>query len=142
MGGLNCAWSLASCTERDFAVWKILLDKGILAILLLIAGGIGGLLLEKYKSSLNSQTEVSKIVIPTILDMLASAEELFDCGLATIDELNWRYQPFAEWFDQLVRQPVQIQDDPTSKPSDFRQVKVIESDGSITTLGEFFRRMA
>ena len=54
----------------DFELLKILLDKGALALVVVIVGFVISILLERYKSVLARQHEVMKITAPMTTKMI------------------------------------------------------------------------
>src|SRR5260221_14587599 len=103
-------WSewLLNLDERQFDVFKILLEKGLLAAIVGIAGAIFAILMERYKSTLKKQEELSKVVIPQINDVLAKSEALYQHGRKTLLKLAEQFTSFISWADALYHSPTQI----------------------------------
>jgi hypothetical protein len=105
---------LSHLDQRQFDVFKILLEKGLLAAIVGIAGAIFAILMERYKSALKKQEELSKIVIPQINEVLAKSEALYQQGQNTLVRLAEQYKSLIAWVDALYRSPTQIDISPIS----------------------------
>ncbi|MBH5396406.1 hypothetical protein HZZ13_01060 [Bradyrhizobium sp. CNPSo 4010] len=79
-------WSWLSTLNdtQKFDLLKMAFEKLLLAGVLGMAGAIFGVLMERYKSALKKQEELSKIMIPEIKSMLEDAEGLFNAGVGAI----------------------------------------------------------
>ena len=100
ISGLSGKINQLSSTE--LAIFQILLDKGLLALLLLIAGGIGTLLLERYKALLQRRDARNTIYFPLVLALMEDSESLLNLGHSIIDDLTAKWASLERWALKLV----------------------------------------
>jgi hypothetical protein len=96
------AW-LASLSTEEVQLFNIVFEKLLLAGVVAMAGAIFALLLERYKSGLKKQEELTKKVIPRILEILEKANSLYTKGTSALSELNNELSALeiASWIDAL-----------------------------------------
>jgi hypothetical protein len=126
---------LSSLDQRQFDVMKILLEKGLLAFIVGIAGGIFAFVMERYKSALKKQEELSKVLIPRINEVLDKSEALYSYGHGTLIELAKQFTSFISWADALYHSPSQIHVSQTSHakgPEDLQCPVEHQSKGTIS----------
>ncbi|WP_027574659.1 hypothetical protein [Bradyrhizobium sp. WSM1743] len=82
---------------QKFDLLKMAFEKLLLTGILGMAGAIFGVLMERYKSALKKQEELSKIMIPEIKSMLEDEEGLFNAGVGAIRVLE--QQALSQTYD-------------------------------------------
>jgi hypothetical protein len=88
-------------SDRHFEIFKIVLDKGLLAIVVAIAGLIFSIILERYKSILKRQEELSKLIAPGVVQLQTQSQSLFDAGIRALDVLDEQFAHFHHWRDAI-----------------------------------------
>jgi hypothetical protein len=99
---------------NHFAIFKIVLDKGLFALILAIAGFGISYLLERYKSILKRQEAIGALVTPKILEMIARSDSLYQSGIRALDRLDKQFDDFVLWRDALWNSPVSVKKSRTS----------------------------
>jgi hypothetical protein len=87
--------------EKYFEILKVVSDKGLFALIIALSGGFISILLERYKSILKRQEEVSKLISPGIVELMTQSEVLFQTGNNVLDLLDDCLVRFLEWVDAL-----------------------------------------
>lgn len=91
-----------SLGQKDFDVVKVLLDKGALALVIVLVGFVISLSIERFKSVLARQQEILKITAPMVARMIKASDELYKAGL---QELRGRAEDFSymeDWVNELL----------------------------------------
>src|SRR5262245_54955518 len=88
--------------DKEFEIIKILLDKGVLALLLLMLGGIGALFLERFRTLQSKQLEIARFFIPQIDKLVAESSLLFDAGNELILDISKTFSSFIDWADRFI----------------------------------------
>jgi hypothetical protein len=136
------SWLPGSNDQEKFEILKILLEKGLLALIVAIAGWRFAISLERYKSALKKEQELSKIVVPQIVNMLEDAEALYEHGHQTIQALDKQVTSFGAWKDALIRSPARITAEGHYKfPDDFKR-PIVEFNGETISIAELLERTA
>lgn len=81
---------------------KILLDKGLLAILLAGLALAAAILVERVKASLLRQQEILKITAPLVLKLLESCDELYEAGITTLRSKAESFTAYEDWAINLT----------------------------------------
>jgi hypothetical protein len=121
---------LSSLDQRQFDVMKILLEKGLLAFIVGIAGGIFAFVMERYKSALKTGGTFQRIN-----EVLDKSEALYSYGHGTLIELAKQFTSFISWADALYHSPSQIHVSQTSHakgPEDLQCPVEHQSKGTIS----------
>jgi hypothetical protein len=135
-------WVADLTDPQRFEVFKILLEKGLLAVIVAIAGGTFAILLERYKSALKKQEELSKVIVPQILDMLEAAETLYEHGTLTLRTLDEQASSFLKWERALIGSNASIKTaDHYRGPDDLKR-PIVECDGEMISLAVLLERTA
>lgn len=87
--------------RHHFEIFKIVLDKGLLALIVALAGLLFSIILERYKSILARQEEISKLVNPGVMELRAQAQALYDAGIRTLYLLDEQFVHFHHWTDAI-----------------------------------------
>lgn len=96
-------------TDRNqFEIFKIILDKGILTIIILIAGAFINVLMERYKSILVKQQQIQNITNPLITSMIAECDLLYEAGRKAIHDGSIDFREFEDWTDRLLSEPIDV----------------------------------
>jgi hypothetical protein len=98
---------------NHFEIFKIILDKGLLALILAFAGLGISYLLERYKSILKRQEAIVALVTPKILEMITRSDSLFQSGIYALKLLDKEFAGFVLWRDALWNSQVSVKS-PTS----------------------------
>lgn len=97
-----------STPAHQYEILKIIIDKGAIAVIVLIIGVAINLILERYKSILAREQEISKITNPMILGMIASSEQLYQEGATAIREGASDFWAFENWCDSMLKAPLNL----------------------------------
>ncbi len=130
-----CFW-IESLSAREFEVFKLIVDKGALALLFVIVGAVVAKMLERYKWALNRDQELVKISLPLFGELMFDAEKLLrDCH-SVVPEMWNNYAIVVAWLDNLLATPYKI-NCPLPKGGEARNAKLVlvneaiyENDGS------------
>lgn len=87
--------------DRHFEIFKIVLDKGMLAIVVALAGLMFSVLLERYKSVLKRQEELAKLIGPGVAELKTESQSLLDAGIRVLDTLDQQFEHFVHWSDAI-----------------------------------------
>ncbi len=140
MAGWN--WLAGFNDQQQFELFKIVLEKGLLAAIVAIAGGIFAILLERYKSALKKQEELSKVIVPQIVSTLEAAEALYEHGTQTIRTLDKQALSFVAWKEALIQSPASIEtNDRYTGPDDIKR-PIVECEGKLISIAELLERTA
>jgi hypothetical protein len=126
--------------DHQFEILKILLDKGALAILIALLGAAISILIERYKSALTRQVELSKITMPMITSMLDATEELFAANCAFIRDGAAEFSEFEAWVKSMLatrlffKEPVALADLPHGANC---RMETVSMGGSAVTIEDF-----
>jgi hypothetical protein len=135
----------AGLNDHDkFEISKIILEKGLLAIIIGIAGGMFAILMERYKSALKKEVELSKVVVPQIIKVLEEAEALYDHGAKTLTMLDQQAKIFVEWAIVLLHTPAHINKPPPDhyQGRDDLKSPIVQHDGETISITELLERTA
>ncbi|MET4232638.1 hypothetical protein ABIA85_005927 [Bradyrhizobium sp. LA6.10] len=136
------AWFAALSDDKKFDLLKILLEKALLAAVVGIAGAIFAVLLERYKSTLKKQEELSKIMIPEIKSMLDDAEGLFLAGVTAIRAFEQQALSCQAWAKALCQGDARIETEERYKvPEDFNRA-IVRCEGKMISPMELLERTA
>jgi hypothetical protein len=101
-------------------------------------------LIERYKSVLNRQNDLTKIFIPQIVELLGDSERLYNDGVSVIAELENQFRAFSQWAEKLYK--AQFKADPyiSSMPKgpESREAQLQRPDGSYITFSELLAESA
>jgi hypothetical protein len=129
-------WSTLTESER-FELTKIILDKGLLAAVIGLAGFIAAILIERLKSALKRREELSKVLVPKIVEALDLSETLFLAGSNTTEKLHALFLPYLQWSESLCQSTVTANDLTLSSYStydDVRRATVQIGSGSVSLI--------
>ena len=87
---------------NQFDIAKILLDKGLLAILLAGVAFGAAILIERVKASFARQQEIIKITAPLAIKLLESCETLYEIGIATLRSKAEAFADYELWATNLT----------------------------------------
>ena len=99
---LSDVTALLQTQEHQFEILKIVVDKGALALLIAMLGAVISLLIERYKSTLTREVELSKITTPMITAMLEANDELFAANCTFIRDCAAEFAEFEAWTRSLL----------------------------------------
>jgi hypothetical protein len=102
-------WYAGLTEQEKFDLIKIVFEKGLLAAIVGIASIVIAVLLERYKSTLKRQEELSKFIMPQIGGTLDDAEILFQDGVTAIGALQKQAASCAAWAVALSQSPAVIE---------------------------------
>jgi len=136
------SWLPGSNDQEKFEILKILLEKGLLALIVAIAGGAFALLLERYKFALKKEQELSKIIVPQIVSMLEDAEALYEQGQQTIQALDEQMASFTPWQTALVQSPARNTTEGHYNGPDDLKRSIVEYEGAMISIAELLERTA
>lgn len=136
------SWFAGLTDQEKFEIFKIVLEKGLLALIVAIAGGTFAILLERYKSALKKDQELSKVIVPQIISMLEDAEALYEHGHQTIRTLDSQTVSFGAWKDALIRSPARITTEAHYKGPDDLKRPIVECEGKMISIAELLERTA
>jgi hypothetical protein len=136
------AWFAALSDDRKFDLLKIMLEKALLAAVVGIAGAIFAVLLERYKSTLKKQEELSKIMVPEIRSMLDDAEGLFKAGVEAIRAFEQQALSCQAWAKALCSSTARIETGDRYKVPDDLQRRIVSFEGGLISPRELLERTA
>lgn len=125
---------------------KIVLDKGLLAILLALVALLSTLVIERIKSSLAKQQEILKITAPASLKLIEACEDLYKAGMSALHEKASEFAAFEQWANQLLFAPIakitnlSVADIPHGAGA--KDAVLTQRDGTTTSVEELFRSTA
>ncbi len=88
--------------KNQVAIAKIIIDKGVLALVLAMFSLVAATLIERLKSSLSKQQEVLKITGPMVLQLLDRCDDLYEAGIAALRVKAKEFSVFEQWADNLT----------------------------------------
>ena len=97
-----------STPKNLVAFAKVLLDKGLLAILLVGATLGAAILIERIKTLFVRQQEILKITAPLAIKLLESCDALYEIGIATLMSKAQTYADYELWATNLTSAPVDM----------------------------------
>ena len=127
---------------QKFDLFKIAFEKLLLAGVLGIAGAIFAVLMERYKSALKKQEELTKIMIPEIKSMLEDAEALFTAGVEAIRAFEQQALSCQAWAKALCQSNARIETGERYKVPDDLKRAIVRCDGSLISPMEVLERTA
>jgi hypothetical protein len=136
------SWFAALDNNQKFDVFKILLEKVLLAGVVGIAGAIFAILMERYKSTLKRQEEWSKFMAPQIQSMLEDAEALYHHGVQTIRTLEQQAIRCNAWVKALCRNPARIETEDRYSGPDYLKREIVRYEGEMISPADLLDRTA
>lgn len=92
----------ASKPNVQLDIAKIVIEKGLLAIILAGFALAAAILVERIKASLSRQQEILKITGPLVLKLLESCEALYESGMSTLRSKSREFADYEHWAVNLT----------------------------------------
>jgi hypothetical protein len=97
------SWWLSLEPSQRVEIIKIFIDKGLLALVVAVAGFLLARSLERYKTRQLRQIELEKAAIPHLYAILDQADRLRDEGRKVIAAMAQAYETdWIPWIDRLL----------------------------------------
>lgn len=92
---------IAGLSKSEFELFKLIVDKFVIAFLIAVGGVLVYFLLERYKSSLVKSLEMTKFHMPRVTALLEDAESLYKLGISVTSELIEEYNSYLLWETEI-----------------------------------------